>query len=766
MRRHLLIFSLLIGCWLFADAQEEFDVTKHIADTRAFTFDDGKNTVIGYISVQLEEKTSCCGKDRIYLEVKIDPSGNVLHAKAITGTNDCIKRSAADIVKSIKWDAAELRGPTSKYLEIRPEIDCKDGSRDNVYKQVAVFNNDLLDEQGNPKDGGSSYTPPVASQQASSQPKTSTPTPKETTPAPTETKTTPKEEVATNTQPAETNSTPAEPMKEESEPVQESPSSDNGGDVNADDAVAENQTDATKAAQEEEVIKLREQLAELREKEIKKRRIEAQKARRRKAAQQRRDQAMAAKQAKEEGGFGQSGDLFADDPYANDNGGDGFGGASEGASQDAMLDDDIAKLTAQIDEMLAANEEREAQAKAAIEETQSTKGEILRMREQIAQKEEEKERYREEQELAQIEKEKLEAEEARRAEEEEYQRMMDEIKRLQDEANARIAELEAKKQEVERVAKLKTMREQEIALERALRDKERQKKMMDYQLGLKTGADVNFIADGSEGTDLANLQLNPEDFTTAADSEKLAQLIQTIQVMQTEIIRLREQIGLMEGNASYVGTNPVASSNTSGNTRSATDPKKKTTSKGGDGKLKNGGTDKSYTKLDYRDPNADQSIYPEVKKTSPASSGNNGTTNNSGNYASNDNNGGNMPESQKTGNHENSTGPVFQEREYVGGKAAMKDLIKTELKLSGICGLAQALFSVTLDPSGNVKSSKILAANKPEVEVQLLPIINDLKFNSVDIRIPQTIYLEFKAEVLCEGSEKINLKEVKDIIND
>ena len=131
---------------------QEVDVATVLADTKTFIFDNGENTVKGYVYAQLEAKTACCGDDRIYLEVKIDPSGYVLSAKPLTGSNACFKQSAVDIVKNIRWDAAEFKGPKSVYFEIKPNVECSD-SRSNEYVALEVFNNEILAPGSTTSDG-------------------------------------------------------------------------------------------------------------------------------------------------------------------------------------------------------------------------------------------------------------------------------------------------------------------------------------------------------------------------------------------------------------------------------------------------------------------------------------------------------------------------------------------------------------------------------------------------------------------------------------
>ena len=112
-------------------------------------------------------------------------------------------------------------------------------------------------------------------------------------------------------------------------------------------------------------------------------------------------------------------------------------------------------------------------------------------------------------------------------------------------------------------------------------------------------------------------------------------------------------------------------------------------------------------------------------------------------------------------------GPQFEARAYVEGESKMKELLKEKLRAGGVCGLGQAAFSLTLDPKGNVIRYSVLAANSTTVEFQLSTILPTLKFNAVNNRYNQTIYQEFKAEIICDGAaDKVKLQEVESIIKD
>ncbi len=130
---------LLLGFGLYEASQAQvFDVTKAIADPFTFIFNDGTNTVQGYIYSTLEKSTKCCGNDAIYLEIKIDPNGSTISAKALTGKNECYKKSIVDIIKHIRWNTANIKSPKSVYLEVKPLLACANKPDDNQYVEIPL----------------------------------------------------------------------------------------------------------------------------------------------------------------------------------------------------------------------------------------------------------------------------------------------------------------------------------------------------------------------------------------------------------------------------------------------------------------------------------------------------------------------------------------------------------------------------------------------------------------------------------------------------
>lgn len=135
MRILSILFFISLG--LFTKVSAQVDILNARADPKTFIFDDEKHTVHGYIYNTLKEKTSCCGNDAIYLEVKFDQSGTVTSAKTLTGKNECYKKSVVDIVKQVKWKAEGVSSSKTIYFEVKPIVPCSGSPGENVYKNIA-----------------------------------------------------------------------------------------------------------------------------------------------------------------------------------------------------------------------------------------------------------------------------------------------------------------------------------------------------------------------------------------------------------------------------------------------------------------------------------------------------------------------------------------------------------------------------------------------------------------------------------------------------
>ena len=713
MKVRLLLLSLAFGMCIPSFAQSEVDVTKLLADTKTFIFNNNKNTVKGYIYSQLEEVTACCGSDRIYLEVKIDPSGYVLQVKPLTGKIDCFKQSAADIVKNIKWDASSFKGPKSVYFEIKPNIDCND-ARNNTYAQIEIFNNEMISQDGTV---AASTSPTEAPATTTPTPPATAPTTKTTSAAPkTETKASPKppvKEIATSDKPKTTTvAKPTPPATTKSDPVTtnaETTPMTSTAQPNAITSPANEEelkrqrefADATRAAQEEEIRRLKEQMEKLRQQEeaARQNRLAQERARKEQESRQKEEQfASSSEPSSSDGGTG--GGLFLDEEpssssssgeYKEDRGGDTD---TRSMNDDERFREDLRRLEQQKRDLEVAKRERENDQRRRMQEDDRANRELLKLEEEIVQKEEQNTQRREQQELDRLEEDRRRVEDDRRKQEEEYQRMMSEIQRFQDEAQRKIADLEKQKQDLDQLAAARLAREQEITLQRTIREAENARKMEELRLSLlNTGPNVALAAANPSTRAIGTTAFPIPDMTAKADSEKLKILTNTVNQLYTELQRLQEQIRLMQNTGGGALPTPMG-----GTADRSVDPRTTPSN------LTSGDKDQSWKSIDIKDPNAPADIYVTKNDNLPPPPKDGGKKD---------------PHPSHKGTFKNVTGPKFDVREYVDGKDAMKNVIKESLRNAGVCGLGQSLFSVTLDPSGKVINHAILAANNPLVQAQM-----------------------------------------------
>jgi hypothetical protein len=128
---------LLSGAGLLrAQTPAALDLATVSADPVKLIFSDERTTVASYVYGVLERQTACCGSDAIYLEVKIGADGKTSAVRALTGRNDCLKRSVADILRDIKWDVSKFPQGRTSYFELKPVLICRGVQNENVYKPI------------------------------------------------------------------------------------------------------------------------------------------------------------------------------------------------------------------------------------------------------------------------------------------------------------------------------------------------------------------------------------------------------------------------------------------------------------------------------------------------------------------------------------------------------------------------------------------------------------------------------------------------------
>ncbi|MEM9933481.1 MAG: hypothetical protein AAF824_07705 [Bacteroidota bacterium] len=744
-------------------AQTEIDVTKLLADPKVFIFSDQKNTVKEYIYGQISAKTSCCGSDRIYLEVKIDPSGHVLQVKTLTGKNDCFKKSAVDIVKNVKWDAEGFKGAKSVYFEIKPDVSCE-GDRSNAYAAIPVFNNPLLDDGGVLKNNTVQTTSTVV-------------TPKEepaaTMPAPEPVKETVAEvkEEAEKVEPAVKETVAAttevasemvgetkEVVEQEAEKVVEATPVTTT--VEPTPAPVPETTPVVMASNEEptptvdgtELALLREKMDELRLQEEedleKQKKRQAYIERRRRAREARRQRILEQREASASA-------EAEDDPFYDDEelGDDGDPNRNRDETlRDRELDemsrfrDEVGRLEERRREIDDQQRRLEEEQRRTVEERQRIAQERVRVEEDIRRVEEESAQRQEEYELQRLEEDLRRREEEKLQQEQEIQRMLAEIERLQREQDRRMEDLQKQEQDIQALSDSKTLREQQIEADRLRRQKENEAaiKMMELQ------ADLNSVRPTDQIAPLTpSIGLN-EAMTTENDSQRLLILINEISLLQEEIRQMQMNLYNIQQSG---GTLPAGAAPSRGNATQFTAPPGS----------KNANDDNSWKKVDYKDPAVpDESYKSEEEEESPSASAAEGVPVTDA-Y---DPVRGYSPDPSHKDTHANVAGPKFSLPDFGEGEGAMKNFIKNKLREGGVCGLAQAFAEVTVDPSGTVIGYNVLKTNNTMVALRLPSVLRSLTFSPTDSRVPQNLYVEFKADILCgEGDQSdIDLKEVDSFI--
>ncbi|MDP5170247.1 MAG: hypothetical protein NWR72_08370 [Bacteroidia bacterium] len=817
MKLRLLLFGLLLSSVAPVWAQDEpVDVTTLLADTKTFIFSNNRSTVKGYIYAEMEAKTSCCGSDRIYLEVKIDPSGYVLSAKTLTGRNDCFMQSAVDIVKNIKWNTEEFKGgPRSVYFEIKPDISC-DGGKANTYAAVEIFNNELLNgnqqpttpvvaapkpQPTTPAQPAVTPAPVVAAPQqpAPQQPAPTTSAPVATAPAPATTAPAQPEPVAPAPQPVvkaddpvviETptritptqSSPPGLPPRRQDPVAAASPTDPPRGQAPIQRELTEEEKqaiagqEAERQRREEEIRQLKEEMARMRAAEEQVRETKIATARNNPqppkdafGSQSSRSQAPASDNG--EIGFG----LFMDE-LPLENGAKPTGNASApttpqvdpNASQEERIRSDVARMEQRIRELEQTNREVENDIRRRLQDAEKANREIVQLAEEKARREEEGEQLREQRELDRIAENKRRIEDDRSKQEREVQKLQDDLARMQSEMQTKMKDLDRQQQEIDRVAMERQQREQEIMLTRALREKETEVELERMRL---ERLNSNILATTGGGVNAGDIM---PDFATAADSEKYVFMINQINMLREEVNTLRGQLGQAPLPQTVPGTSTQPASGAGSKVKPATGTK-------GTG---NAATNRDWENIDIVAPGLSESDYiinpkpvmPTVpaptQQTTSQSATPSGTSTTPAkpaqdpsvvNYRPGQ---GYSPDPSHVSTHTNVSGPELTTRTYVNGETALKELVKEDLRKGGVCGLAHVLFSVTLKPDGTVLNYRILTANATQVSAQMGLLIPNLKFNAIDARYNQTIYQEIKAEIVCEGGTDVNLQSVQPFIED
>lgn len=115
--------------------------------------------------------------------------------------------------------------------------------------------------------------------------------------------------------------------------------------------------------------------------------------------------------------------------------------------------------------------------------------------------------------------------------------------------------------------------------------------------------------------------------------------------------------------------------------------------------------------------------------------------------------------------HENMSINTVGKPNFQGDESQMAIDIKSELRKTGYCGIAQAAIEVTVAPSGQIVSSRVIFANDPKIEGVIPTVSRNFKFAPKSIRHNYVSIVQFKTDILCNGKGSgVDLSEVPDVI--
>jgi len=120
-------FGLIAGLIYFLGFSfgwAQIDVVKDMADPNTKLFSDGKTTVEAYVNSTISSKTNCCGDDIVYLKIILDGTGYASSVRALSGKNDCIKKSVEEIVSYVHWTVEATTKVPPIIIQIKVKAEC------------------------------------------------------------------------------------------------------------------------------------------------------------------------------------------------------------------------------------------------------------------------------------------------------------------------------------------------------------------------------------------------------------------------------------------------------------------------------------------------------------------------------------------------------------------------------------------------------------------------------------------------------------------
>ncbi len=107
------------------------------------------------------------------------------------------------------------------------------------------------------------------------------------------------------------------------------------------------------------------------------------------------------------------------------------------------------------------------------------------------------------------------------------------------------------------------------------------------------------------------------------------------------------------------------------------------------------------------------------------------------------------PPQEHIGSYVNTTGPRYTEPDYINGPIAKALYLKKAYRDAGVCGLVHVLLEIAIDPNGQVRGYRILAANTPKAAEVTPKVLQGLRYKPVPL--PMVFYTEFKIDVDCQS---------------
>lgn len=126
------------------------------------------------------------------------------------------------------------------------------------------------------------------------------------------------------------------------------------------------------------------------------------------------------------------------------------------------------------------------------------------------------------------------------------------------------------------------------------------------------------------------------------------------------------------------------------------------------------------------------------------------------------------PDESHAGSFKNMPGPVLSTPAWANDENGVAVLIKQSLRRNGVCGLAQSLIELTLDPQGNVVNHNILKSSSDQIAKLLPEVLKEVKFKAQpQARFNYVTYIQFKTDIMCQtdaSRQPIDLDTVQDYI--